>query len=595
MHDTTDSPSVDTRRGVFGMASSCHWQGADIACEVLEAGGNAFDAAVAAGFVLQVVEPHFNGPAGEVVGLLAPIGSPPVVLAGAGPAPASANIDVFHHYGLNLVPGAGVLSASVPGQFDAWCLLLRNYGTWTLDAILERAIDLAAHGFPVTGSLHKALTASKDRFIKHWPTSAHQWIPDGLVPPEGSTIRNESFALTLRELSDVAAAHADRVAGIDAARNAWATGFVAQHITEFLDTPRWHPDGVMAKGLLSARDMAEFSATFESPVSIEFMGLTFIKAAAWTQGPAFLQTLGILEVATNLSTGSFDPDDAETIHRITEATNLAMADREAYFGDWEVPLGVLLDSDYLTSRGALIGAIARAEYPPGQIKDAAPHIPHSECVSDPLPQEPWAAERLGRSDTCQICVVDQWGNMVSATPSGGWLQSSPYIPDLGFSLGTRLQQLWLDPQSPSSLRPGIRPRLTLTPTLVYRGNEAILAMGSPGGDGQNQWQIQMLLRILTGDGELHLDRMQEAINAPAYQSLGFASSFWPRETHPHGLLIEDRFTEEIREELARRGHQVTVVDGWSLGRVSAVARDPKTQEMFGAVSPRGHQGGVCGR
>lgn len=588
-------PSPLTAQGTFGLASSCHWLGAHTASAVLESGGTAFDAVVAAGFVLQVVEPHFNGPAGEVVALLAPADGPPHVLAGAGPAPRSATTDLFLGHGFDLIPGGGVLSAAVPGQFDAWCLLLRDHGTWTLSDVLAFAIDQAESGFPVTASLRRALAASLHRFVQHWPTSAAQWCPDGQLPNEGALLTNTAWAHTLRKLATIASEHKDRQSGIDAARAAWSTGFVAEAITTFISQPSWHPGNVEAVGLITSSDLADYRAVFEEPISLDFMGVSVVKAGAWTQGPVFLQTLGILAAKRLNQPDRFDLEDPHTIHDLIESTNLAMADREAYFGDISVPLDTLLSDAYLRDRAAIVTEDSAYRYPPGIIGGHVPHLPVSEIVSHPLTQDPWAPERLGRSDTCQICVVDSWGNMVSATPSGGWLQSSPFIPNLGFALGTRLQQLWLDSRSASALRPGSRPRLTLTPTLIYSGDTAILAMGSPGGDGQNQWQHQLLLRILEPEGLIRFTDMQKAINAPAFQSLGFASSFWPREFTPHGVLIENRLSQAIQDDLTARGHHLHVVDGWSLGRVSVVGRDPATGELFAAVSTRGGQGAVAGK
>jgi gamma-glutamyltranspeptidase/glutathione hydrolase len=195
-----------------------------------------------------------------------------------------------------------------------------------------------------------------------------------------------------------------------------------------------------------------------------------------------------------------------------------------------------------------------------------------------------------RGDTCHIDVVDRWGNMVSATPSGGWLQSSPTVPGLGFCLGTRLQMTWLDEASPSALVPGRRPRTTLTPTLVLRDGEPVIALGSPGGDQQDQWQLLFLLRVLVGGYT-----PQQAIDAPALHSTSFPGSFWPRTWTPGGAVVEDRLGDDVIAGLERRGHVVTRAGDWALGRLSAVTRDPATGLLGAAANPRGAQGYAAGR
>jgi gamma-glutamyltranspeptidase/glutathione hydrolase len=291
--------------------------------------------------------------------------------------------------------------------------------------------------------------------------------------------------------------------------------------------------------------------------------------------------------------------DAGLVHSAVEAVKLAMADREAWYGDTgNVPVAELLSPTYAAERRALIGNLASTELRPGSPAGRPPRLP--SLVTENAPHRPSAAPGSGEptvsrtgttsGDTCHVDVVDRWGNIVSATPSGGWLQSSPVVPELGFPLGTRAQMFWLEPGLPNSLAPGKRPRTTLTPSLALRGDGHAVAFGSPGGDQQEQWQLCFWLAH--ADGGLNL---QEAIDAPAWHTTSFPSSFSPRESYPGQMVLESRFPAATIEELRRRGHDVVVSDAWSLGRLSAVSRDPETGILRAAANPRGMQGYAVGR
>jgi gamma-glutamyltranspeptidase/glutathione hydrolase len=290
------------------------------------------------------------------------------------------------------------------------------------------------------------------------------------------------------------------------------------------------------------------------------------------------------------------------VHASVEATKLAMADREAWYGDVEnVPVGELLSSTYAAGRRALIGETASRDLRPGSPGGRPPRLPEFVTTLSAA-ERPATRELAGigeptvdtrgttRGDTCHVDVVDRWGNLVSATPSGGWLQSSPVIPDLGFALGTRAQMFWLEPGLPNSLAPGKRPRTTLTPSLALRGGVPTLAFGSPGGDQQEQWQLCFWLRHVHQGLDL-----QAAIDAPAWHTTGFPSSFYPRETVPGEMVVESRLGDDVIAELRRRGHDVTVSGPWTLGRLSAVSRDPETGILRAAANPRGMQGYAAGR
>ena len=588
-----------TLQGTFGMSASTHWTATATAQAVLERGGNAFDAAVAGAFVLHVVEPHLNGPGGDVTGVFATAADPgkPVVLMGQGPAPLGATREHYLAQGLDLVPGSGVLAAAVPAAVDAWLLLLRDHGTWELESVLQFAIGYARDGHPMLARVGHTIAAIAELFRDHWPTSASLWIPGGRIPTEGELIRNPAYARTLQRLveagSSITRSREDR---IDAARREWREGFVAHAMADSVNTPHRHSSGRDHSGVLGLEDLAGFEAGYEPATTFDFRGHTVAKTGPWGQGPALLQTLAILD---GFDDECLDPSTELGIHTILEAQKLALADREAYYGDTDVPLEYLLSAEYCEARRRLITEDASLEFRPGRVPGWTPYTPplRTEYVP-PTPGQVFAG--LGeptvqptgetRGDTCHIDVVDRWGNMISATPSGGWLQSSPAIPELGFCLGTRLQMTWLEPGTPSTLSPGKRPRTTLTPTLVLRDGQAITALGSPGGDQQDQWQLPYLLRTIVGGYS-----PQQAIDAPTFHTTSMPGSFWPRTWEPGGAVLEDRLGAEVIVGLERRGHRITVAGGWTLGRLSAVVRDPRTGILQAAANPRGAQGYAAGR
>ena len=603
-----------TLRGTFGMSASTHWLATATAQAVLERGGNAFDAATAGAFVLHVVEPHLNGPGGDMTGIFVTAEEPgqPVVLMGQGPAPAGATVEHFLAEGLDLVPGSGALAAAVPAAVDAWLLLLRDHGSWELADVLAFAIGYAGDGHPMLGSVGKTITAVAALFRTHWPTSAALWMPDGRIPVDGELIRNPAHARTLQRLVDAGAAESSRQSRIDAARREWREGFVARAMVDSVQRPHRHSSGTDHRGVLALTDLAGFEAGYEPAATVEFRGHTIAKTGPWGQGPALLQTLAIL---AGFEDRYLDPSTELGVHTILEAQKLALADREAYYGDTDVPLEYLLSAEYCAGRRVLIGERASHEFRPGTVPGREPYVPTLRTHYR-LPALAGSAEAgdgearsavletagLGvgeptvaptgetRGDTCHIDVVDRWSNMVSATPSGGWLQSSPAIPELGFCLGTRLQMTWLESGTPSTLTPGKRPRTTLTPTLVLRDGKAVTALGSPGGDQQDQWQLPYLLRTIIGGYS-----PQQAVDAPTFHTTSMPGSFWPRTWEPGGAVVEDRLGEDVIAGLERRGHLVARAGDWTLGRLSAVVRDPSTGILQAAANPRGAQGYAAGR
>src|SRR5215469_872270 len=579
-------PEFTTRpelAGTFGMVASTHWLASAAGMAVLEKGGNAFDAAAAAGFVLQVVEPHLNGPGGEVpvIGYDTRRGET-FVVCGQGTAPAGATPAAYRELGLDLVPGSGLLAACVPGAFGGWLLLLREYGTMQLRDVLGYAIGYAESGFALIPSISWSIASVADLFREHWTSSARVYLPNGGVPAPGSRFANPALAETYKKvLAAAEAAGTDREAQLEAARKTWYSGFVAEAIGKFAATEVMDVTGERHRGFLTTQDLITWHARLEPPATYNYQGLTVRKTGPWGQGPVFLQQLALL---SGYDLASLDPGSAEFIHVVTEASKLAFADREAWYGDpdfVDVPLDDLLSPEYNAERRKLLSDAASGDLIPGTPGGRGPAVPgfaresfgkKGRGVSGDPGIDPATGEPLGRSsadarrgDTCHVDVVDRWGNMVAATPSGGWLQSSPVIPALGFPLGTRAQMFTVDRELPATIAPGKRPRTTLTPTMALRDGEPYLAFGTPGGDQQDQWSLHFFLRHVH-----HGMNLQRAIDFPAFHSAHMPSSFYPRASHPRRLDVEGRIAPGVIDELRRRGHDVAMAPDWSLGRVSAV-------------------------
>jgi gamma-glutamyltranspeptidase/glutathione hydrolase len=553
-------------RGTFGMVASTHWLASAAGMAVLEEGGNAFDAAVAAGFTLQVVEPHMNGPGGDLPALVWPAGRErPLVLCAQGPAPRAATISLYRdELGLALVPGTGSLAAVVPGAFGGWLALLREYGTMPLHEVLHFAIHYAEDGYPVLASTVETIRRMEQVFRDDWTTSAEVYLP---LPEPGALHRNPWLAETYRRL----AASADPL-------EEWYRGFVAEEVVRFQEREWLDSSGERHRGLLAEEDLRDWAPTWEEPLSVDYHGYEVFKAGPWSQAPVFLQQLRLLEGL-----------DVSDLHVVTECAKLAFVDREAWYGDpdfADVPIAELLSREYAEGRRSLVGDEASPELRPGSPGGREPRLPRPAADA---PVAPGVGEPTRRGDTVHLDVLDRWGNMVSATPSGGWLDGAPVIPSLGFCLGTRAQMFWLEEGLPNSLEPGKRPRTTLSPTLAARDGEPYLAFGTPGGDQQDQWSLHVFLAHVHGGLDL-----QAAIDAPNHHTEAFPSSFYPRAIRPRHVAVEERAGPEAIEDLRRRGHEVVVTDPWSLGRVTAVGRGPGGILKAGA-NPRGMQGYAIGR
>ena len=576
------------------MVSSTHWLAAQCGMAVLERGGNAFDAAVAAGFVLQVVEPHLNGLGGEVPILLWDASRARVeVICGQGPVPQSASIDAIRSLGLEDVPGTGLLAACVPGAFGGWMTLLRDHGTWRLGDVMSFAIGYAEAGYPLAPRVAGTIAMVEGLFREHWPTSRAVYLRDGLPAP-GARFHNPDLAGTYRRLvGEGESARGGRERQIDAALSAFYSGWIAEAVDrhcrkEFMDS-----SGIAHRGLLSGFDLAAFKVRHEAPVTVDFDGWTVAKCGPWSQGPVFLQQLRLLG---GLGLREAEFLGADHVHLVTECAKLAFADRDAWYTDpdfADVPIDELLAVDYAVARGKLVGHRASLELRPGAPRGVAPRLPRPSRQG--VAGGHWTGtgvQAVGevRGDTVHVAAVDRFGNMVACTPSGGWLQSSPAIDGLGFCLGTRAQMLNLDPDHPNRLEGGKRPRTTLSPSLALRGGEPRLAFGTPGGDQQDQWSLEFFLAHAVFDLDL-----QAAVDAPMFHTAHFPSSFAPHEAEPGSLYIEPRVDQDVLDELRRRGHDIIDAGPWSLGRLCAVGRDLDTGMLSAAANPRGGQGYAAGR
>jgi gamma-glutamyltranspeptidase/glutathione hydrolase len=547
---------------------------------------------VACAFTLQVVEPHLNGPGGEVPLILWSAKERRArVLCGQGAAPAKATIDAFRALDLKLVPGTGLLPATVPGAFDAWMQLLRDYGTLGLREVLEPAIHYAAHGYPLVPRICQAIVAVEKLFREHWPSSAAVYLP---APKPGSLFANKKMAQTYVRVLREAEAVANREQQIEKARDAWYRGFVAEEINRFYGQEVMDCTGRPHRGLLTADDMANWQATYEEPLARGYLDYTVLKCGVWSQGLVLLQQLALAE---HLYLADLDPLGDEFVHRVAESAKLCFADRDAWLGDVDgVPAKELLSKDYAAQRASMIGSESNSDFRPGSPGGKKPKLPGFADESARLAKTSSAALGIGEptfaqlvvGDTCHLDVIDRWGNVVSATPSGGWLSSSPVVPALGFSINTRLQISWLDESLPGALAPGKRPSTTLSPSLALRDGAPYLSFGTPGGDQQDQWQAIFFLRHVH-----HKMNLQQAIDAPAWHINHFVQSFWPRTVDRNRITLEGRFDKSVVENLKRRGHDVVVGEPWSEGRLSACAKDGDL--LKAAANPRGMQGYAAGR
>ncbi|MDI7861964.1 gamma-glutamyltransferase family protein [Rhizobiaceae bacterium n13] len=594
MSDFTTRPEI---LGTFGVVTSTHWVASAVGMSILEKGGNAFDAAVATGFVLQILEPHLVGPGGDMPALIysAKTGKVEVICA-QGPAPAGATIEHYTSEGLSIIPGDGLLATVIPGAFDGWMLMLRDYGTMTVRDVLEPAIHYAEHGHPMLPRVSATIKGLASFFEKEWPTSFETWLPGGGAPEPHALFCNPALAATYTRIVREAETATGRENQIDAARNAFYRGFVAEAIEDYLKTAEaMDASGSRHRGVLTAADMAGWSATIEAPQTYDYHGWTVAKTGPWGQGPVLLQSLALLK---GFDVGAMDPLGAEFVHTVVETMKLAYADRELYYGDpafASVPMEQLLSDAYSDARRELIGNTASMDLRPGRLPGfESQHALTMEMLASMsgtgAVYEPTMSHLTEkRGDTVHIDVIDREGNMVSVTPSGGWLQSSPIIPGLGFCLNSRAQMFWLKPGLPTSLAPGKRPRTTLTPSIALHEGRPTLAFGTPGGDQQDQWQLSFFLRYIH-----HKQNLQAAIDMPLFHTAHFPGSFYPRTSQPGNVMIESSIGADTIKTLKTMGHDITEADPWTVGRLTAARRDADGL-LRAAATPRLMQAYAIGR
>ena len=560
--------------GTHGMVATEHYLSALIGVQILQQGGNATDAAVAAIFAEGVLNPHMHTIGGEAPMLIYQADSGRVqAINGNTAAPGRATIDWYRGQGLDLIPADGLLAAGVPAACGALLTALNQFGTLSLESILTPALELARDGFPIhpglvgpSDYLPFSIWHLQDKFKSHYPSSAALYLPGGSLPTVGDVFRNPDLAHTFERLLEAerSAAGAGRSAGIQAAYDAFYRGDIARQIVDFAQG-----EG----GLLDLDDLANYVTHVEDPISAPYRDCEVFKCGPWSQGPVFLQQLRLLE---GYDLAALGHNSADYIHLLTEAGKLAFADREAFYGDprhIDVPLADLLADRYTTARRGLID-------PDRASLDLRPGDPRNgrALPADPSP----LVGREWQRGTVHVAVVDQQRNMVAATPSGAWIADSPVITGLGFPLGTRIQMFYLDPDHPNAIAPGKRPRTTLTPSIALRNGEPFMAFGTMGLDQQDQWTLQAFLNVVDFGMPL-----QEAIEAPKFSSKHFPSSTYPHVAEPGVLRLEGRVPYSVQRALQAKGHLLTLQPDWVEGYVVGVQVDTHRGIVFGGADPRG--------
>ncbi|MFO1081718.1 MAG: gamma-glutamyltransferase [Reyranellaceae bacterium] len=559
-------------RGTRHMVSAGHYGAAHAAFAVLEAGGNAVDAAAAGGIALAVLQPDIVNVAGVAPILVRPASGEVVSIAGLGGWPAAADVEVFVREHGGRIPES-LLRTVVPAAPDAWITALERFGTMGFGEVVQAAIRFADDGFPMYPLLADMIAARAGKYAR-WPSNAAIFLPGGSAPRVGELFVQKDLARTLRYMADEEAAArgrgGDRRAGLQAARDAFYRGDIARAIAAF------HRE---QGGWLSADDLASYRSPVERATSVRFLGTDVYTCGAWCQGPVLGQALNILD-ADRLSAAGHN--SADYLHILVEALKLAFADREAFYGDpehVEVPLAGLLDADYGRARRALIDpARATPGMPaPGRPPGGAPPSPGVAAAlqRDGVPAGP-------PRDTSYICVVDRWGNTVSATPSDVSFES-PVVPGTGLVPSSRGSQSWTAAGHPSRVAPGKRPRLTPSPALAVAPGRFVLPFGTPGGDVQLQAMAQVLLNMLL----FGMDP-QDAVEHPRVATYSFPDSFEPHEELPGRLCVEARIPPTVGDDLAARGHQVAWWPEriWRAGAVCAIHADLASGILTAGADPR---------
>ncbi len=555
----------------FAIAAGRHFA-VEAGMRMFRQGGNAFDAGAAAVFAASVSEIQLFGFGGEAPVVLYDAASRQVlVVNGQGVAPAAATPAVWA--GQANIDDHGPRAATVPAVVDSMAIVLARFGTKRLAEVLQPAIELA-DGFPMYDILHAVLAREKHN-CEPYPTTMAVYYPGGRVPEIGEIFRQPDLARTLRAIAAADEAEfrksKDRLKAIEAGRSAFYRGDIARRLVQAARE---------GGGILTEADLASYRGRVEQPLHTGYRGYEVYKAGFWTQGPVLLETLNLL-AGFDLKSMGFESTDY--VHTVTEAMKLAFDDRDAYYGDpdfTKIPGDVLLSMKYADERRKLIDpAKAWRVHRPGELGTAA-RAPAPPRAHDP----PVAAGPPG--DTTAVNAVDAAGNLFSAVPSGAWILSGAYIAgDTGVPLSQRMQQFSLDPASPNVVAPGKRPRITLTPTIVFKEGRPYMAISTPGGDSQDQQNLLVLLA--------HIDfglPIQEAIEQPRFNSENMRSSFGDHKDQPGVLTVETRIPWEVLDALGRRGHDLRIVGPFGMPTaVTAVAIDLEHGTLFGGADVRGER------
>ncbi len=566
--------------GTHGIVTSGHYLTSMAAMRMLLSGGNAFDAAAAAGFAAAVVEPTASySLATEGVGMVYHAASGEMcALSGQGVAPQAATVDFFRQRGLDKIPtGPGDqahLSFTVPGVVEAYLQLLVKYGTKTVREVLEPAIDYAEHGIPMYAYMHRLLDVPETRqqFDLYPPGGTAVFYPNGQVPPVDSLFVQAQLGQTLRLLVDAErAAPGTRQEGIHAARRMFYEGEIAHRIVDFSQR---------CGGLLQHADLAQYRAKFEPPIRTTFAGYEICTQSTWSQAAVLLQALNMLEHVDVRALGHNSP---AYIHTVTEILKLAFADRECYYGDPEftsVPIAALLAKDYAAVRVKLVAATASPGLPaPGAPMGRTARLDRSSPPAAPTviaTPSPAAAEE----GTTHFSVVDREGNMVCMTPSGGVFRKSAFVPELGCTLSTRSEMFFLDETHPNGLQPGKRPRTTLVNYFACRTGVPVMTFGCPGGDDQAQANLQLMLNVMV----FGMDP-QQAVEAPRFSTQSMTNSFYPRAYYPGQLSLEQGVPDAVVDAVAALGHTIVRVGACGIGAI-VTQRHPHTGVLAAGADPR---------
>lgn len=601
------NPTVSTRptlMGTHGAVACGHYLAAEAGMKIMREGGNAIDAGVAQVLAQSVLEYGMFGFGGEVPTIIYSARDKKVyTISGNMVAPKKATIDWFEKNDVLLIPDDGFLPAGVSAVCDAMVTALDRFGTKKFSEVVEPAIRLANDGYPVFLFMKGRIKVAEKKFRELWPTSAALFLPEGKVPEIGQIFRNPDLARTFTRLAnaerEALARGATRSEALKSVRDYFYKGPIAREIVKFQKEFK-APDstGKAWNGLLEVEDFENYSAKIEEPVSVNYKGYDVYKCGPWTQGPVFLQHLNLLEGYDLKAMGH---NSAQYIHTWIETAKLAHADKIRYYGDPDfvkVPIKGLLSKEYAAERRKLVDPYkANNDDRPGDPnpydKSAMRPSKFSMALLNP-PQYNAPLPSIG-SDyffTTGTRAIDAQGNMFSATPSGGWFPSSPNIPGLGFCLGTRAQMFYIKRDHPKSIAPGKRPSTSLTPTLVLKDGQPFMALGTPGGDQQDQWTLQVFLNIV----DFGMD-LQEAVDAPKFDSRNFPSLFYPFRANPGVMTIEGRVSADVIKNLQERGHKTVLspvpawipekVDPtWTLDYSTVITIDMRTGLIKAGASPR---------